>query len=140
MADKVVTPANVLASTNASKLTGTAGAAITAGQVVYLNSTTNTIFPAIANAATLQTPIGIALNSAAAGQPISYTASDTAFTPGYATSVGETTYLSAGTAGNVTLFANLPTGQTPGVQPVIIFLGTGTASAALSIVPAKVTF
>jgi len=138
--DKVVTPANVLASASAQKLTGIAGAAITAGQVLYYNSTTGKLQPAIANAATLQTPVGIALNTAAVGQPVSYTASDPAFTPGYATSVGETTYLSAGTAGNVTLFSNLTTGQSPGQQPVIVYLGTGTATAVLNIVPAGTTF
>jgi hypothetical protein len=145
MADKVVTPANVLLSSTSTavKNTGTAGAAITAGQVVYKNPTTGLFFPMQATttvSGVLATPAGIALNNAATGQPFSYVNQDLSgtFNPGYATSAGEITLVSGTAAGNVTVFGNLTSGQSQ--QPVIVYLGTGTASAILNITPAAVTF
>jgi hypothetical protein len=49
MADISITAASVAASSAASKVTGVAGATITAGQVVYLDTTTNTYKLADAN-------------------------------------------------------------------------------------------
>jgi len=133
MSDKVITQANVIASTAATKNSGTAGATITAGQAIYKNTATNTYFPAINSAGTVQVVAGIALNNAFAGQPITFTASDPAFTPGFSTSIGETLYLS-GTAGNICPVGDLITGS----QPVILYLGTGTATAVLNITAAGV--
>jgi len=49
---------------------GIAASAITAGQPLY-QTTTGTYAPADANAAGLQQAIGVALNAAAAGEPVS---------------------------------------------------------------------
>lgn len=73
MADLVVTAAQVLAPTDGSGnfISGIAGATITAGQPLYLDSVTSTYKLADANAsqATAQA-VGIATHAALAGQPI----------------------------------------------------------------------
>jgi hypothetical protein len=133
MANRSITAASVLPSAAATIQRLTAGAAITAGQVLYKDPTTGNAFLASASAGTIQTPIGIAVNNAAIGQPVNFVALDPAFQPGYATSVGETTYLSE-TAGAICSLSDLTTGD----QPVILLLGTGSATASLSIIPAGV--
>lgn len=71
MADLSITAANVLSGAAAVIVHGTAGAAMTAGQTAYLDTTSNTWKLADSNgAAALRTPGAIALNNAAAGQPI----------------------------------------------------------------------
>lgn len=72
MADISITAANVLAGTNSTRKHGTSGATITAGQVVYLEDSSNTWKLADNNSATaaVRTAQGIALNGAASGQPI----------------------------------------------------------------------
>lgn len=132
MANKTVTPANVLPSAAASVNRGIAGVAITAGQVLYKDAN-QLLQLASANAGTPQTPVGIAVNSAAAGQPVNYVAADTAFNPGYPTSIGEQTFVSE-TPGALCPYADLTTGD----QPIAMLLGTGTASAILTIVAAGV--
>jgi len=135
MANKVITAANVLQSSTAQVIRGIAGQTITQGQVVYsyVSGSTQLIGLAQANASTPQTPVGIAVNSAVAGQPIDYVNADPAFTPGYVTNVGETTYLSE-TPGALCPYADLTTGD----QPVVCLLGTGSATAILSIIAALV--
>lgn len=72
MTDIVVTAASVLAGANASRETSTAGETIAAGQVVYKASATGKWQLADNNSATIEarTAHGIALDSAAAGQPV----------------------------------------------------------------------
>lgn len=72
MTDISITPANVLAGSAAQTENGSAGEAITQGKTVYKSSTTNLYMLADSNSATAEarTPTGIALNSAAAGQPL----------------------------------------------------------------------
>lgn len=75
MADITVTPSLVLATnTNTTKNTGTAGAAINAGQVIYLDSASNTLKLAQGTAQIqAQAVQGIALDSAAgSGEPLTY--------------------------------------------------------------------
>lgn len=135
MSNKAVTAASVLPSATAAVNRGIAGVAITAGQVLYLDNSTPTrlLQLASANAATIQVPVGIAVNSAAAGQPINYVSVDPAFTPGYPTSVGETIYISE-TPGALCPYADLVTGD----QPVVMLLGIGTSTASLQIIAAGV--
>src|SRR5690606_4335531 len=66
------TPANVVAGSNATRESGTAGETITAGQAVYKSSTTGKYMLADNNSATVEarTPRGIALNGAALNQPL----------------------------------------------------------------------
>lgn len=72
MADLTITATNVVAGSNAVVAHGIAGETITAGQAVYLSSTTNKWLLADADSATAEARRagGIALNSASASQPI----------------------------------------------------------------------
>ncbi|MGR9056076.1 hypothetical protein ACU8NH_09220 [Rhizobium leguminosarum] len=76
MADLTITAANVVAGASAQTKTGTAGATIAAGDIVYLDSTTTGKWQladsdsASAEARGQTSNIGIALNSAALNQPI----------------------------------------------------------------------
>lgn len=76
MADLVITAANVVAGSGAQTKTGVAGAAIAAGDIVYLDSTTTGKWQladsdaAAAEARGQTSNIGVALNSAALNQPV----------------------------------------------------------------------
>lgn len=71
MADLVLTPASVIAASDATTESGVAGATITAGQVVALNTTTGKYVLADADGASgIDRPRGIALNGASDGQPL----------------------------------------------------------------------
>lgn len=70
----VVSLASTLTPASGATLrTGTAGTAIAAGEVVYLNNATNRLERAVANAApAAAAAVGVAINSAALGQPVQY--------------------------------------------------------------------
>jgi len=110
MAALAVTVASVLKSSAGNTAIGTAGATITQGQPVYVDTTVtpNTIKPAngsSAGSAVISTVAGIAQNAALTGQPISYVTTDTAFAHGFSTSdvaAGQIVYLDD-TAGNMTV-------------------------------------
>jgi hypothetical protein len=70
MADLTITAANIIPVSGYSEYQGTAGATITAGQVVYLDS--NSLLQLADNngAAALATVKGIALHAALANQPL----------------------------------------------------------------------
>ncbi len=75
MVSLTITAGSVLPGTNATTLSGTAGATITAGQVVYLDEATTGQWlladaDSAAAAARGSGKIGIALNGAADGQPL----------------------------------------------------------------------
>lgn len=71
MADISVTAASVLAASSATTEQGTAGATITAGAVVALNTTTGKYVLADADGASgIDRPRGLALNGASDGQPL----------------------------------------------------------------------
>ena len=72
MADLSITATAVVAGSGADRITGVAGAAIAAGQVLYEDTTTGTWKLADNNSATaaVRVPQGIALNGAASGQPL----------------------------------------------------------------------
>jgi hypothetical protein len=72
MADISITAANVVPGSDAVRESGTAGATITAGQLVYLDTSDMKYKLADANGASaLRVPNGIALNGASNGQPLS---------------------------------------------------------------------
>jgi hypothetical protein len=72
MADISITAANVVAGSDAVRESGTAGATVTAGQLVYLDTSDMKFKLADSNgAAALRVPNGIALNGASNGQPLS---------------------------------------------------------------------
>lgn len=131
MADISITAANVLASANAViRREYTAGATITAGQVVYLNSS-NQWALVDSDAASTGNGVsdlrGIALNGASSGQPLAVVTSDTSFTVG-GTLVNGTTYYSSRTAGGIT--ATLPT---TGDYPTI--LGVAISTTKINLQP-----
>lgn len=73
MADLVLTASSIVKGSGAQTAQGTAGAALTAGMVLYLDSATTTLKPADANlSAAASTVVGIALHAAAVNQPIVY--------------------------------------------------------------------
>lgn len=123
MADLVITAANVVAGTGAKKVSGTAGATITAGQVVYLDSTTSTYKLADTDSGTaaVRSPAGIALHAASASQPLTVLTSGPV-TIGATVAVGDVYYLS-GTAGGLAPFADVAAGD----YPCIIGICTSTS-------------
>lgn len=123
MADLIITAANVIAGEGAKIESGTAGEAITAGQVVYWDSTNSVYSLADCDSATaaLRSPRGIALNGAATGQPIDV-ATKGPVTIGATLTAGVAYYLS-GTAGGIAPVADLATGD----YPTIIGIATSTS-------------
>ena len=104
MATISITAASVLKSSTGSVSVGVAGASITAGQSVYIDtSDSNKIKLADANGtAPANTFAGIALNAASSGQPVSYCTNDSSgFTIGATVLAGDTIWLSP-TAGGIT--------------------------------------
>jgi len=127
MADISITAANVLAGTNSTRKHGTSGATITAGQVVYLEDSSNTWKLADNNSATaaVRTAQGIALNGAASGQPITVlTGGD--ITIGGTLTAGTAYYLSD-TPGGICPVADIGSGE------YSCFLGMATSASVLSV-------
>jgi hypothetical protein len=106
MADLTVTPGSVL-FTSGTKVTGTAGAAVTAGQAVYSDSTTSTLKLAQADGTAAEAAVvGVALHAAGSGQPLVYAAQGSLINIGATTSTA-TTYVASATAGGVAPQADL---------------------------------
>lgn len=131
MADVTITAANVVASSAAQTSSGTAGAAITAGQALYEDASDGTLKLAQADGATAaeRTSVGIALNDAATGQPVTYAFADPDFTPGGTVSASAAYVLSA-TAGGIAPEADLTTGD----YASVLMIGKATNKAVLKIV------
>lgn len=141
MAALSVTVASVLKSSAGNSAIGTAGATITQGQPVYVDTTVtpNTIKPAYgssAGSAVISTVAGIAQNAALTGQPVSYCTTDPAFAHGFSTSdvaAGQIVYLDD-TAGNMTVtFADLD--ATDWVTAIGIINATETTMNLLPLTP-----
>lgn len=126
-ADLVITAASVVKGSNAVVEHGTAGAAVTAGQVVYYDSTTRTWKLADDNSATAaaRSPRGFALHAAASGQPIAvHKGGD--LTIGATLTAGVAYYLSD-TPGGVCPVADLASGE----YPTIVGIATSTSVLAV---------
>lgn len=119
MADLVITATSVVPGANAITVPGVAGVAITAGQVVYLDSTDGRLKLADANSATAaqRSPYGIALNGASAGQPV------TVLTKGQVT-------IGATLSGGIAYYLSNTAG---GIAPVADITGTGTYPTIVGI-------
>lgn len=131
MTDISITAGNVVPANNAIIERGTAGATITAGQVVYLDTSDNRYKLADADSATaaVRAARGIALNGASAGQPLAVqTGGD--LTIGATIAAGVSYYLSAGTAGGICPIADL--GQDD--YPVLVGMGKSTTLLKVAIV------
>ncbi len=129
MADLTITATSVVQGSNAVTEAGLAGAAITAGQVVYRDETTRKFLLADTDSATAATrrPLGISLNGAALNQPlVVQKAGDV--TIGAALTAGVVYYLS-GTAGGICPVADLTTGD----YPVVIGMAKTTAVLTIDI-------
>lgn len=128
MADLSQTATSVVPSGNSSVRTaeGTAGATITAGMPVYLDSTdANSVKPADASAQASAVVVGIALNGGADGQPIEYCTEDTALNVGATLAVGAV-YVASATAGGIAPEADIGSGE------YVTVLGVAMTPSALN--------
>lgn len=133
MADISITAANVV-SAGAAVAYGTAGATITAGQMVYLDPTDNRYKLADNDSATaaVRLPAGMALNGASSGQPLAIAPSGPV-TIGAVLTAGVAYYLSS-TAGGICPVADLGVGD----YPTIIGIATSTSILNINIHPSGV--
>jgi hypothetical protein len=102
LADLVITAASVLKQSTATTATGTAGAALTAGQTLYIDTADNDtlkLFDADSGTVAVRTLAGVALHAAATGQPIRY-ATAGPVTIGATTAPGRV-YVGSDTAGGI---------------------------------------
>jgi len=107
MADIAITAANFIPSANASLTQGIAGASITRGQPLYLDTGTNTYKVFDASNVSKNAFAGFACEDAASGQPILVCTKDPALQLGGTVASGDTVW---GTATGVTkTFADLVT-------------------------------
>jgi hypothetical protein len=129
MADLSVTAASVAPGSNAVYTTEIAGAAITAGQAVYLDPTDGKVKLADANSATasVRTVSGIAISGAANGSPVIVQRSGD-ITIGASTTAG-VIYCLSGTAGGIMPAADIATGIYVG----IIGVGIGSSQIRLGL-------
>lgn len=127
MADVSITAANVVAGSGARIVHGTANATVTAGQAVYYDSSTDRYGLADSNSGTaaLRTPVGIALNGAANGQPLAVLLSGPV-TIGGTLTAGVAYYLSD-TPGGICPVADVGSGEYSSV------LGIATSAAILDV-------
>ncbi|MDE2020267.1 MAG: DUF2190 family protein [Patescibacteria group bacterium] len=106
--DLTITAANV-AQVSGVPQQYTAGGTITQGQCVYLNSS-NQVVGAKSNASATAAVLGIALNSASTGQPVTVLTSGV-ITIGATTTKGTIYVVSAANAGGIAPISDLATGN-----------------------------
>jgi hypothetical protein len=132
MADLTVTAASVL-WTSGTKQTGVAGATVTAGQAVYLDSTTSTLKLAQSDGTAAEADaVGVALHAAGSGQPLVYASQGAIINIG-ATTTKATTYVVSATAGGVAPQADLISTNK------IVRLGYATDAAGVFVVDIRNT-
>ena len=128
MANITITAASVARGTGSQVSSGTADIAITQGQSVYLDTTTLTVKLADADAlASAPTNVGVSLNAAAAGQPVTYQTTGP-ITIGATVATGTAYYVST-TAGGICLESDLATGDFP------LLLGFATSTTVINLLP-----
>ncbi len=113
MADLSITAAGVIPSANAVIAQGIAGATITAGQSLYIDTANSNVLKLYDSdgSALTSTMCGIALNGGGAGQVIRYVVSDPALVLPCTMVVGDTLW-GSDTAGGLTVtFAELEAGD-----------------------------
>ena len=131
MADITITPASVVAGAGAPTKTGTAGATIAAGDVVYLDTATTGKWQladsdaAAAEARGQTANVGIALNSASANQPITVQTGG-AITLGSVLTAGTAYYLSD-TPGKICPLADITGGD------YFVLLGLAASATVLNL-------
>ena len=127
MADLTITAANVIAGSGAKVSHGVAGESVTAGQVVYADSATNSYKLADINSATaaVRAGVGIALHASLAGQPLAVL-TEGPVTIGAALTAG-VAYYASGTPGGIRPVADNVTGDYP------VLLGIATSATVLNV-------
>lgn len=127
MSDLSITASAVIAGTGAKKVHGTAGATITAGKPVYLDSTTDTYKIADCDSATAEarSPAGIALHGASSGQPLTIIESGP-LTIGATLTPGTAYYLSP-TAGGICPLADVLAGDD------VVQIGLASSATVLQV-------
>lgn len=128
MADLSITAANVLSATSGVRRSNrTAGATVSAGKVVYLDATDNKCKLADCDSATaaVRSPLGIALNGASDGQPLTVHEQGP-LTIGATMTAGVSYYLSPN-PGGIAPIADILTGDNT------IFLGIATSTTVLDV-------
>jgi hypothetical protein len=135
MADLSITAANVAKGSDAIVEQGTAGATITAGQVVYLDAADGRYKLADCDSATAaaKNPRGIALHGASNGQPLSILKGGD-ITIGATLTAGTAYYLSP-TAGGICPLADVLSGD----DPILIGLAESTTVLHVDIQDPGVT-
>jgi hypothetical protein len=127
MADLSITAASVLKGTGAVTSNGTAGATITAGQTLYIDTSDSNklkLFDANASATT-SVLAGVALHGASSGQPISYQTAGP-ITIGATVALG-TIYIGSATAGGIAPSSDLASGWYTNI------LGVATSTSVITI-------
>lgn len=125
MTDLVITAANVLEGTAARKQTGVAGANITQGDSVYVDTSGQLQAALKAVDAASAEAVGIALNSAEAGQPVTFQ-SGGEIDVGATLVVGET-YVVGAAAGGIAPIADVISTE------FATILGVATAAGVLKM-------
>jgi hypothetical protein len=130
MANLTITAANVVASAGAVIRTGTAGATVTAGQSVYLDSADQKykLLDADALPSGGVSAVYLTLNGAANNQPVTVLRSGDV-TLGPTVMTAGTTYCVADTAGAIAPQADLTTGDS------VIVLGVAKSASVLAFRP-----
>jgi hypothetical protein len=129
MADITITAANFIPSANATIIQGIAGATITRGKPLYLDTVAGTYKLLVLTSTTTDTLAGLACEDAAAGQPLLIVTKDPALAIGGTCASGDTIWCS--NTGLTLTQADLVTTWR------IIFVGVGTASGVINFDPAK---
>tara|TARA_B100000927_G_scaffold278638_1_gene261494 strand:- start:194 stop:610 length:417 start_codon:yes stop_codon:yes gene_type:complete len=127
MADLSITAANVIAAAGATLKSGTAGATVTAGQVVYLDTSDSKFKVADATDANAYAAYGVALNGASNGQPIDVCVKSNDLDIGATLTVGEVYVLSE--SGGIAPVGDLTTGD----YAVVIGVANATDSLRVNV-------
>lgn len=127
MADITVTAANVVTYSGATVASGTAGATITAGQLLYADSTDSSKLKLADadNSSATATIVGISLNGASDGQPVDYVTAG-GINPGGTVTVG-TIYVASGTAGGLAPHGDLMSND------YVSLIGVGTTASRIEM-------
>lgn len=128
-----ITASSVVPGVRAKPVGGNtiAGVAITAGQLLYLDSTTGTYKLADADAsAAAANVVGYAANSAAAGQFVGVITEDDDMTVGATLSTTAPVYVLSATAGSIAPSADIGAGY----YPVVVLIAKSTTKASFRVI------
>lgn len=132
-ADLSITAAKVIPGARAKQTYGTAGVAITQGQLLYFDSSAGTYKLADANAsATTAAVVGYAANAASTGQLVTVITEDDDMTVNDTALLSMTApvYVLSGTAGGIAPSLDLTTGW----YPAVVLIAKSTTKASFKII------